>query len=1020
MIKRHLVSAGCFYLQMPLEFTNLYGMSEALLEEQKVAAASMVPEEPKAPPMWKAIYHDVDDDRMFIWYVNGQMDAIKVEHEFYTNVEGEYGAVPCGMKNIWDQEMYKATVKAIPSSPRGPGKSSANFEKEIKQSTAGPNNHLAEIDIDPRGRFLQKHYTAAKEIHPNMADFNLCFLDIEVETTGRFPVANRAEYPINCVTIYFSKTDSYITYGVGKDVNDDVKKELAENNGVYVLCKDESELLTKLCYDIGSHDVDILSGWNFKYDTTYIAKRAEKLEISLNPMSRLKGRHQRAYFNKEGELIIHGTEVIDFLELYKKYTFSEEPSYKLDYIGGLICHEHKAPLPEGYLSWKNHWDMFILYNFQDVRLLKKIEQKVKMFNLAVSAAAEARVPFSSVFESKKMLTGFVLNHLHHTGRVFPAYRQQNKEGFPGAFVYSVPGFKTCLVSYDYRSLYPSIMMTFNTSPELKVTFPIDYVLTEEERKNLIKSPWDHNGKYQVYFRKDKIGVVPEVTRLLFDGRSNLKKLMKKAKKAGNKELAAVYDMMQKVYKVLGNSLYGLLGSNFFAFYDIDNAASITAYGQRLIKFTIACLAEYINNDIATDDKFYKQFGYRPQIDPELVGTFVDADGETNYKRMSHGDTDSFFVKFGDIYKPFEEKQGTGTEVLVFNGHECVERYAFDNEHEMDSKKAFNRMCNKYCNETWNDPGMREPDENTGFTKCQITFADGILMDHDIRIIYNRYRLTDFCRILDAILLEEKLDEYMLRYAEQWNYFTNELFLKREKCIYKAIVTAKKKYICLVESMEDIVYLDKGEKLDDGTWRKGTLEVKPEYAITGLELVRSSTALFGKDRMMDMVNLMMDTMDKSTVRNRLLDMKREFFDSVRSENYTYIACPSGVKGEPPPYAELAAMKDTGARGKIDWRVQAGSVWNYLIETDPVLSKTPYEPIYAGSKMKFIKKADDLFGVSIICFTGEECPKRLLEIFHPDWEKHWTVSVAQILGRLFKAVGWDEQLENDETDFMLEWM
>lgn len=963
-------------------------------------------------PMYRAVYHDTDDDRMFIWYVDGTMDTVKVKHEFYTTIQGEYGAKPCGMKNIWDEDVYKVVME-----PKD-GLSSANLEREIRKASAGPNNHYAEIDIDPIGRFLQKHYENAGMLHPNMADFNLSFLDIEVETVGRFPTAARAEYPINCCTIYFSKTDSYIVYGVEKDVSPKVKDELAKNNAVYCLCANETELIQKLCHDIGSHDVDILSGWNFKYDTTYIANRAKMLGISLDPMSRLRGRHQHAYFSKDGELIINGTAVIDFLELYRKYTFSEQPSYKLDYIGGIICDEHKAPLPEGYLSWRNHWDMFILYNFQDVRLLKKIEAKVKMFNLAVSAAAEARVPFTSVFESKKMLTGFVLNHLHHTNRVFPPYRAQNKETFPGAFVYSVPGFKRILVSYDYRSLYPSIMMTFNTSPELKVTFPIDYVLSEAERKVLIKSPWDHNGKYQVYFRKDKVGVVPEVTRLLFDGRSNLKKQMKKAKKAGNKELAAIYDMMQKVYKVLGNSLYGLLGSNFFAFYDVDNAASITAYGQRLIKFTIACLAEYINNDIANDNRFKEVFGYTPTIDPELVGTFIDADGETNYKRMSHGDTDSFFVKFEDIYKEFEEKQGSGTEVIVFKGHDCIEHYTFDNDHESDSKIAFNRMCNKYAHDAWNHDDMRVPDEKTGFTKCQISFADGMFMDGDYRIIYNRYRLTDFCRILDAVILEDKLDEYMLRYAEQWNYYTNELFLKREKCIFKAIVTAKKKYICLVESMEDIVYLDQGHKGDDG-WVKGTLDVKPEYAITGLELVRSSTALFGKDRMMDMVNLMMDTMDRSVVRKKLLEMKTEFFNAVREENFTYIACPSGVKGEPPTYAELETMHPD-LRSNIDWRVQAGSVWNYLIESDPVLSQTPYEPIYAGSKMKFIKKADTLFGVSIICFTGEECPKRLLEIFHPDWEKHWTVSVAQILGRLFSAVGWDEQLEYDESEFMLEWM
>ena len=862
---------------------------------------------------------------------------------------------------------------------------------------------------------------------PKMEDINLCFMDIENATTGRFSAPVEALYPINVVTLSFSKGKKRYTFGLQRDIDEKSKEFLRSKNCEYVLCSSEADLISKVMYSIGSNDVDILSGWNFGYDTVYMATRIKKLneglpraqQLSLDLMSRMRGHNKHAYLNKENELVINGTEVIDFLALYKKYTFSEESSYKLDYIGGKVVGQHKAPLPDGYQSWINHWSDYVVYNFIDVELLELINEKTQMFKLAVTSAAAARVPVSFVFESKKMLTGFVLDHLHHTGRVFPPYKTQTKEEFPGAFVYSVPGYKEYLVSYDYRSLYPSIMMTFNTSPEMKVTFPIDYVLTEEERKNLIKSPWDHNGRYQVYFRKDKIGVVPEVTRLLFDGRSNLKKQMKKAKKAGDMESASVFDMMQKVYKVLGNSLYGLLGSNYFALYDVDNAASITAYGQRLIKFTIECLAEYINNDISTDDRFYNVFGYRPEIDPELVGTFEDQKtGEINYKRMSHGDTDSFFVKFGDIYEPFRQKQGTGTEVIVFKKHELVERYAFDNDHELDSKKAFNQLCKKYGKENWTGPEMRTPDEKTGWTKAQITFADGIFMTGDYRVIYNRYRLTDFCRILDACILEEKLDEYMLNYANQWGYMDgkNELFLKREKCIHKAIVTAKKKYICLVESMEDIVYLDLGHKDENNQWVKGTLAVKPEYAITGLELVRSSTALFGKDRMMEMVDLMMDTMDKATVRNRLLEIKKEFFDSVQNENFGYIACPCGVKNDPPPLEVLDNMP-AEEKKKIDWRVKAGAVWNYLIQNDPELSKFPYEPVYAGSKIRFIKKADRLFGVSIICYTGEECPPRLLEIFHPDWEEHWKVCVAQVLGRLFKAVGWDERLEYDESDFML---
>ena len=963
------------------------------LEDNKVVDSQEV------HPMWTAIYHDRETDQLFLWYDTGKLETKVITNTFYTPNRGEYNSIPCGMKDIYGREMYSVTCKS-------------KVEQDIRKRTMGPNNHLSEIDIDPRARFLQKHYSKSGMLKPDMKKITLCFLDIEVETVGRFPAAHRAEYPINCVTVYFSKTDNYVTYGLGRDVSDYVKAEMAKENGQYVLCYTEKELLEKLFSEIGKNQVDILSGWNFSYDTTYMVNRAAKLKVDLKLMSRLPGQFQKAYFDREGNLQIAGTEVIDFLALYRKYTFSEEPSYKLDYIGGLVVGEHKAPLPDGYKSWKKYWDEFILYNFQDVRLLKKIELKVRMFQLAVMAASEARVPFSSVFESKKMLVGFVMNMLHEQHLVFPPMQAKNKEEYPGAFVYSIPGYYEFLVSYDYRSLYPSIMMTFNTSPETKVIKPIDYVLTPEEKDLLIESPWTHNGQYKVYFRRDKEGIVPQVTRKLFDGRAKLKNKKKAAEKAGDMEMKDIYDMMQKVYKVLGNSLYGLLGSNFFPFYDVDNAASITGYGQRLIKFTIAELAKYLNEELVNDQRFYDAFGYRPTIDPSFLGTTKDEDGQVLYRRMSHGDTDSFYCKIGDIFKEFGAKAGTGVEVIVFDEHKEIFRQGFDNDHILESKKMFNAACNQYLHDVWHDPENRSVDKKTGLTKVQIMFHDGIVMGKRYRVIYNRFRLTDFCRIMDAAMLEEKLDEFMLAYAKKWNFLTNELFLKREKCIYKAIVTAKKKYICEAESNEDIVYLDLGHKDEDGKWVPGTLELEPHFAITGLEIVRSSTTLFSRERMLDMVKLMLKTMDRDEVRRRLLLMKKEFFEAVNAGNYSYIACPSGMKEEPLPYLKMITMPRSEIKD-IDWRRRAASVWNYLIENDPVLAQEPYEPIYAGDKMKFIKKADDRYGVSIICYSGEKCPERLLQLFHADWEEQWHVSVAQILGRLFEAVGWPKELEYDET-------
>jgi DNA polymerase elongation subunit (family B) len=945
-------------------------------------------------PMWESIYHDTKTDTMFVWYDNNTQDVMHVNHRFFTPVLGEYNSKKCGMHDIFGNEMYEVIVE------------SQDLETKIRYDHSGSTNHLSEIDIDFRTRWLQMHYQDVDMIETDMSKINICFLDIEVETTGRFPAAHRAEYPINCVTIYFSKSQKYYTFGI-RDITDETKNKLLENNCEYISCTSEVDLLTKLFTAIGKNDVSILSGWNFSYDTTYLVNRAYKFSIPLNLMSRLPAQYKKAWVDKNGNLNIAGTEVIDFLALYKKYHFREEPTYKLDYIGEIECKEHKAPLPDGYKSWLNYWDQFILYNFQDVRLLTKIEQKAKMFALAVASCAEARVPFSSVFESKKMLVGFVLNMLHKDGLVFQPLKTQAKEDFPGAYVYSIPGYKESLVSYDYRSLYPSIIMTFNISPETKVIYPIDYVLTKDEENNLIRSPWTHNGKYQVFYRKDSLGIVPKVTRMIFNGRSELKKKMKIAKKQGKLKEADVFDMMQKVYKVLGNSLYGLLGTPYFQLYDIDNAASITSYGQLLIKDTVKNLVHYINNELIYDDRFKNAFGYVPKIEKEMLGTII-MDGDELYNRMSHGDTDSFFVKFNDIVKGFIEYHTKKVGIVIFDGHTKIIDECYDISQEDKAKHRFNELCNKYANKIWTDPENREIDAETKHSKIQIMYHDGIVINKNIRIIYNRFRLTDFCRIFDAAILEEKLDDFMLSFSKSFNYYSNELFLKREKCIHKALVTTKKKYICMVESNEDIVYLD-----------KKTLDIKPDFAITGLEIVRSSTTVFSRERMLDTVKLMMDTMDKKLVRSRLLEIKREYTKALNDKNYVYISCPTGVKEEPPTIVQLQNMLPE-ERKTIDWRRKAASVWNDLIENDPILSKEPYEPVMGGEKMKFIKAVKNRYNVSVIAYSGDKLPERLFDLFIPDWEEHWRVSVAHILGRLFECVGWEKDLEYDETDNMYDLM
>lgn len=929
--------------------------------------------------MFTAIHHDRNNSMVFVWYAGGARKVYKTRHRFYTPIQGEYNSKPSGMKDIYGKPVYEAVV-------------SGKEEMEIRQKHSGKRNNLSELDIDYRTRWLQLNYQDTQDIRFSMSDFNICYLDIEVATKGKFPTAQLAEYPINVVTIYFSKEDRYYCFGLNREIKDETKQKLADAKCTWINCPTEADLLTQLFTTIGTGEVDILTGWNCDFfDIPYLVNRATKLGVDINLLSRLPGNYKSAYVSKrDDQLKIGGTEVIDHLKLYRKFNLSERDNYKLDTIGFTEVGERKAPLPDGYMSYIKYWDEFVWYNFKDCELLVKIENKKRMFETTIGACAEARVPFASIFEAKKMLVGFILNYLHRRNIVMPPLRENEREAFPGAYVYSTPGYYECLVSYDYRSMYPSIMMGANISPETKVTYPIDATIPDHVLEGLVRSPWTANGKRQVFYRKDVVGIVPDVVRVLFDGRTMLKNMKKKAEKAGNSADASYYDMKQQTYKILGNSLYGLLGNPYFQFYDIDNSASVTAFGRELITSTIAELTEYIENEFETDPIYPTIFDSTPKLSRELFGTFFNEDDEECYKRMSHGDTDSFFVKYDDIYQPYKDLVGKKVGVFVFKKNALVHKSEWDMQDDVippEAKRYFNNACKQYIS-YWD---KTENDKKVGF------FEDGLIFDGEYRVIFNRYSLTDFCRILDASIMESKLAEIMDRYASKWNYKENTLFLKREKCIRQAIVTAKKKYICYVESNEDVKYK----------------ELK--FAITGLEIVRSSTTPFARKRILDLVKTLLKDRNKAEVRAKYLTMKTEFYDLVHENNLYEIAQPSGVKATPPKWLDYRAWPIEDKK-KLDWRLRAGSVWNHLIEHDEVLSEIALEPIFEGSKVKFIKVAPNDYGISTLAFVGDKCPDRLLEIFTPNWDAQWKTGFAQTMGRLFKAVGWGENLEYDERDLM----
>ena len=337
-----------------------------------------------------------------------------------------------------------------------------------------------------------------------------------------------------------------------------------------------------------------------------------------------------------------GVSYLDYISLYKIYNYGELPNYRLDTIA-------KIELGRGKIEYTGNLDQlmrddiekFIEYNLVDVELVVEFDKKLQFIDLCRGICHAGHVPYEDFVYSSKYLEGALLTYLRRRNLVAPnkpadreekmqKIRENNEEKFIGAYVKSpIVGKYEWIYDLDLTSLYPSIIMTLNISPETKIgkinnwdandflkgkvdSYTIgDDTITKENLKKYLEDSKFSVSSNGVLYRTDKVGCIPGILDLWFAQRVKYKNEMKKYGKSGNKEKYAFFHKRQLVQKILLNSLYGVLGLPAFRFYDIDNAEAVTTTGQTVIKSTA---------DMA-NIKYNKELG-----DPELDSNiYIDTD-----------------------------------------------------------------------------------------------------------------------------------------------------------------------------------------------------------------------------------------------------------------------------------------------------------------------------------------------------------------------------------------------------------
>jgi len=432
---------------------------------------------------------------------------------------------------------------------------------------------------------------------------------------------------------------------------------------------------------------DILTGWNVNlYDVPYIARRVnrilgEKWMKSLSPWNRANEREVYVQGRKNYAYDVSGINILDYLDLYRKFTYTNQESYRLDHIAFVELGQRKVDHSE-YDNFKDFytsdWQKFIEYNIQDVELIDRLEDKMKLLELAITMSYDAKANFEDVYSQVRMWDTIIYNYLSDKNIVVPPRKGSKKdEKYAGAYVKEpIPGKYDWVVSFDLNSLYPHLIMQYNISPE--TLWETRHPSSSVER--ILNQEIDFSGEFAVcangaQYRKDVHGFLPKIMQKIYDERTIYKKLMLKAKSAYEKNPSeklkkdiSKYNNIQMARKIQLNSAYGAIGNQYFRYYNLANAEAITLSGQVSIRWIENKMNQYLNTILKTEgedyviasdtDSIYLNLGSlvqsvykgREKTDESVV-RFLDKVCETKFEPFIEGS----YQELADYVGAYEQK-----------------------------------------------------------------------------------------------------------------------------------------------------------------------------------------------------------------------------------------------------------------------------------------------------------------------------------------------------------------------------
>ena len=506
--------------------------------------------------------------------------------------------------------------------------------------------------------FINEYFPGTIKFDRNL--INVTTIDIEVASDDGFPEPAEALKEVTAICVKNNIDNTYYVFGVG---DYDVSQALMKTNRViYIKCLNEAMLLQKFLehWSTPSNTPDVITGWNSRFfDIPYLVNRINRLmpgeQKKLSPWGMVDERIINSFQRKQQTYEIGGIEHLDYLELFKKFGYSYGPqeSYSLNHISHVVLGEKKLSYEEHgdlFSLYKFDYQKFIDYNIKDVELVDRIEDKTGLITLAMTIGYKGGVNYGDTFGTTAIWDTIIYRDLYANKIAIPFAEDKIKTPYPGGYVKEpIVGLHRNVVSFDLNSLYPSLIMQYNMSPETissgeTVPLDVDMILNNpgvvDKRGKAVAA----NGQY---FNINKLGVLPKIINDLYTERVDIKQSMLKGQrelqKADKNDKQDIYRLerditinenRQMAIKILLNSLYGALGNKYFRFFDQRIAEGITLSGQLTIRWAEKAVNDYIN----------KLLNSSPNSKPKDYVIAID--------------TDSVYVSLDDLVKKFNPANTT--------------------------------------------------------------------------------------------------------------------------------------------------------------------------------------------------------------------------------------------------------------------------------------------------------------------------------------------------------------------------